>query len=150
MKRLVFVLAFLISACFAPAASQPTSTASVPFIFAAEENPHAPKPDDDRLSRVDVILTSVNLSERTDLTPVRVQVNLSGSMPGACNEFRAKVNPPDKEYHIYIEAYSVTDPAVKCQDVFQQFETNILLGVYSPGRYFTWVNDVYVGDFVVY
>jgi hypothetical protein len=150
MKRLALLLAFSLSACLAQPTPAPTATIRAPLVITAEENPHAPKPGDDQLNRTEVILTSINLSERTDLAPVRVQVNFLGSMPGACNELRLQVKPPDKEYRIFIEAYSLTDPKINCENVFQQFETNILLGEYSSGRYAVWVNDEFVGDFISY
>ena len=150
MKRLIFLLAFLLSGCLAQPAPAPTSTPAAPFTITAEENPRAPQPGDDQLNREYVILTSINLIERIDLDPARVQITFSGSMPGVCNELRLQVAPPDKEYRIAIDAYSMADPKIKCENVFQQFETTILLGVYSPGRYAVWVNAEYVGDFVTY
>lgn len=77
-------------------------------------------------------------------------LTLSGYMPSVCNELRIKVNPPDENFRIFIEVYSLIDPTIKCEDVFQQFETSILFGEYSSGRYTVWVNEGLVGDFVSY
>jgi hypothetical protein len=63
------------------------------------------------------------------------------------------INPPDEEFNVFVEVYSLIDPSVKCDSAFQHFqlfETSILLGTYSPGRYSVWVNEALVGDFVSY
>jgi hypothetical protein len=150
VKKLIFLLAFLLGACFARPTPEPTPTARAPQILSAEENPYAPKNEDMKLIRAGVILTSIHLSERIDLDPARVEVGFLGSMPSVCNDLRLQIEPPDKEYRIFIEAYSVADPNINCENVFQQFETSILLGVYSPGRYLVLVNNQYVGDFISY
>lgn len=150
MKKLIVLFAFGLSACLAQPTPEPTSTVSAPQILRMEENAHASQIEDVKKIRAGIIITAVNLSERTELNPSRIQVNFLGSMPSVCNELRIQVKPPDMEYRIFVEVYSLTDPQVNCENVFQQFETNILLGVYSPGRYFIWVNDNYIGDFVSY
>jgi len=150
MRKPAFLPAFLLSACLAVSTPEATSTPGTPLVIMVEQNPYAPKPRDDRLDRTGIILTSINLTERTDLDPARVEIDFLGSMPGVCNELRMQINPPDEEYRIYIETYSAADPNIKCENVFQQFEASILLGIYSPGRYSVWVNDEFVGDFISY
>jgi subtilisin-like proprotein convertase family protein len=71
-------------------------------------------------------------------------------MPSVCNELRIKVNPPNAAYQIFIEIYSIVNPNRNCENVFQQFETSILLGEYSTGQYSIWVNGSFVGDIVSY
>jgi len=88
--------------------------------------------------------------ERFDLDPFRVQLNVSGSVPSVCNELRIDVAPPNANYQIFIEVYSLISKNINCDNVFQQFEANLLLGVYSDGRYTVWVNDRYAGDFITY
>ncbi len=97
-----------------------------------------------------VILTSLDLIEQIDNTPVRVALNLLGSLPRACNELRMEVADPNEQYQIFVDVYSLVNLNVKCENVFQQFEATILLGVYSAGRYTVWVNNELVGDFVSY
>jgi len=122
----------------------------VPYILASEENPYAPRPEDADRQVAGLILTSMQLSERTDLTPTRVQLNLLGSMPSVCNELRIEFHPPNDTYQIQLEVYSLVNPDVNCDNVFQQFEASLLFGVYSPGRYTVWVNQGLIGDFIVY
>jgi len=97
-----------------------------------------------------VVLTSLGLTEQTDSAPVRVKLNLQGSLPRACNELRIEVADPNEQYQILVEVYSLVNLNVECENVFQQFEATVLLGVYSVGRYTVWVNNGLVGDFVSY
>ena len=151
MKRTLFLLLILIlSACAPQPTQEPTPTIGAPFVLKQEENPYAPKTEDLGLKQDGIILTSVSLSERYDLTPLRAELHILGSMPSVCSELRIKVNPPNIEYQISIEIYSVADPKLNCENVFQQVDTTILLGAYSVGQYTVWVNDSYVGDIVSY
>ena len=145
-----FLLLLISSACLAAPAPEPTITPAAPYILAAEENPYAPRPEDADRQVTGLILTSMQLSERTDLTPARVQLNLMGSMPSVCNELRIEFHPPNATYQIQLEVYSLVNPDVNCDNVFQQFEASLLFGVYSPGRYTVWVNQGLIGDFIVY
>ncbi len=150
IKQAVFLLLILsLNAC----AAQPTEavpTTSAPFVIKQEENPYAPRTEDLGLKEDGIILTSVSLSERYDLTPIRPELHVLGSMPSVCSELRIKVNPPNNEYQISIEIYSVADPKLNCENVFQQVDTTILLGVYSEGQYAVWVNDSFVGSVASY
>ena len=151
MKQInMIILTLLLSGCIVTPTPQPTSTINVPFVIKQEENPFAPKPEDTSKRQTGVILTSLNLSEHPDLTPVRAELNILGSVPSSCHELRVKINPPTAAYEIFIEIYSIVNPNLNCEDVFQQIETSILLGVYSAGRYSIWVNDELVGDIVSY
>ena len=151
MKRTLFsLLVLILSACAAQPTQEPTPTTSAPFVLTQEENPYAPKTGDLSLKEGGVILTSLSLSERFDLDPIRAELHVFGSMPSVCSELRIKVNPPNSEYQIIIEIYSVTDPKLNCENVFQQVETTILLGAYSAGQYTIWVNDSFVGNIVSY
>ncbi len=151
MRRIAFLcLAFICTACTATPTPEPTATAEGPIILVAEENPYAPEPGDTGLHRAGVILTSIDLSDRTDLSPARVGLNFLGSLPSICNELRVEMSRPNSQYQIFIEVYSMVNLNQNCENVFQQFEAGILFGVYSPGRYTVWINKGYVGDFIVY
>jgi hypothetical protein len=152
MRRAYLLFLFLpvLNACLSAPAAEPTATAIPPREISPGENPYAPQADDLNLQRAGVTVTSVNLSERFDLTPRRAAVSILGYMPGVCNELRINVNPPDGQRRIFIEVYSLMDPSAACEGVFQQFEGNILLGTYTDGRYTVWVNGERVGDFAVY
>ncbi|NOH03656.1 MAG: hypothetical protein HND47_17690 [Chloroflexi bacterium] len=130
--------------------AEPTATAYAPYRITPEDNPYAPQTSDLGMQIASVTITSVSLLERLDLTPPRVAVSILGSMPSVCNELRINVNLPDENYRIFIEMYSLVNPDVQCDNVFQQFEASVLLGTYSSGRYTVWINEGLVGDFVSY
>ena len=151
MKRIVFLFLILtLSACAAQATLQPTPTISAPFVLKQEENLYATRSEDLNLKQDGIILTSASLSERYDLTPIRPELHVLGSMPSVCSELRINVNPPDENYRLFIEIHSLVNPNSKCENVFQQFEASILLGVYSIGRYTVWINETLIGDFSMY
>lgn len=149
-QSIILFLALLLSACVAQPTLEPSATTSAPLVLRSEENPYAPQAGDLDKQQAGVILTSLDLLERTDLDPVRTELSILGSMPNVCNELRVKVNPPDDSYNVYIEIYSLIDPKENCDNVFQQFKAQITLGIYSQGRYSLWVNKIYIGDFTSY
>ncbi len=151
IKRSIFLfLTLALSACAAQPTPEPTSTASVPYVIKSADNPYAPRPEDANLQIGGVELTSLNLAEQAGSVPARVALRFLGSLPRACNELRIDVAAPNDQYQIFVEIYSLIDSKVECENVFQQFEASVLLGVYSAGRYTVWVNGGLVGDFVTY
>src|SRR5690349_9463615 len=150
MRRITSsILAVALTACLSTPTPEPTATPSGPIILVAEDNPYAPRSGDAGLKRADAFLISINLTERTDLDPTRVELDLFGSLLSICNELRVDASIPNDQYQILVEVYSVVNPNLKCENVFQQFEASVLFGVYSPGRYTVWVNGGLIGDFVV-
>lgn len=148
--RCVLCFAILLNACIAQPTPELTPTASAPFMIKPADNPYAPGPEDINMQIGGVVLTSSGLAEQTDSAPARVKLNLQGSLPRACNELRIDVADPNEQYQIFVEVYSLVNPNVECENVFQQFEATVLLGVYSVGRYTVWINNGLVGDFVTY
>ena len=147
-KYVIFLLIILLSGCIVPPTTEPTATVTLPFVMTSADNPFAPTSEDSGLPPMGVVLISSDLVERTDLSQVRVALNLLGSLPSTCSELRLEVNRPNDQYQIFVEAYSLENPNPKCDNVFQQFNASVLLGVYSPGRYTVWVNQGFIGDFV--
>lgn len=151
MKGFQFlVIATFLGACVALPTQVPTPTTAIPTMLLVEENPYRPQPEDASFRPAGIVLTSAGLLERFDLDPFRVELNLSGSLPSVCNELQVEVAPPNTNYQVFIEVYSMVNPKINCDNVFQQFEASILLGVYSTGRYTVWVNENLVGDFITY
>lgn len=71
MKRLILLFLILtISACVAQPVPAIAPTENLPFIIKQEDNSYAPPTDDTGKQRGEVILTSINLSERFDLAPI--------------------------------------------------------------------------------
>lgn len=145
-----FLIAVLLSACSTVPTAEPTSTAVPPYRITPDENPYEPKLEDLGRQIDEVTITSVNLAELYDYSPPRTAIGLIGYMPSVCDELRVEISPPDENFNVFIQVYSLLNPDVQCDNVFQQFEARILLGTYSPGRYYVWVNDAPVGDFVSY
>jgi hypothetical protein len=151
MKNYLWLLSiFILSACIPQPTLEPTPTNIAPLLITKEENPYEPHPEDLNMIQAGVILTSLDLSEVADTSPLRTELTVLGSMPSVCNELRINVNPPDENYQIAIDIYSIIDPTISCDNVFQQFEANIVLGEYSAGQYSIWVNGSFVGDMVSY
>lgn len=147
---LFFIYITLLSACIAAPTAEPTATVVPPSILVSADNPYIPQPGDANLTQAFVEISSVNLLERVDLNPVRVEVGFLGSLPTTCNQLRMEVGLPNEQYEINIKVYSVVKPDPNCQQVLQQFETTVLLGVYSNGRYTVFINGGIIGDFLVY
>lgn len=150
LVTIYIMLPMLVSACLPIPTQEPTPTTSAPYRIAPEENPYEPDLIDAGRQVAAVTITSVLLVEKYEYTPPRTAIVITGYMPSVCNELRIAINPPDEPFRVLIEAYSLTDPNVQCDNVFQQFEAEILMGIYSPGRFTVWVNDVPAGDFVSY
>lgn len=151
MKNIPLILLFsMVAACISIPTAEPTATASPPYRITADENPFAPKLEDVGWQVATVTLTSISLMEKYEFSPPRAAISLVGYMPSVCNELRVNINPPTENYRIAVEVYSLINPDIQCDNVFQQFETTILLGTYSPGRYTIWVNGGQIGDFVSY
>lgn len=149
-RLLVALLALALSGCVITPTPEPTPTAAIPFRITPDENPYEPQIEDIGRQVATVTITSVSLSERFEFTPPRAMINLIGYMPSVCNELRVEISPPDETFNVYVEVYSLINPDIECDNVFQYFQTSILLGTYSPGRYPVWVNGVLAGDFVSY
>jgi hypothetical protein len=151
MKRIVYLfLVLILNACIAQPAAESTPTVSAPFVIKSADNPYAPRLEDISMQIGGVELTSLDLAERVDSTPVRVELGILGLLPRACDELRVDIAAPNDQYEIFVKVYSLVNPNVECENVFQQFEASVLLGVYSTGRYTVWVNGGLVGDFVAY
>lgn len=151
MRILYFLLlSTFLSSCSTLSTIQPTATLVYPYRITPDENIYIPKPEDVGMQIAGVTITSVALSESYEFSPPRAILNILGYMPSVCNELRIKVLPPDENYRVFVEVYSLINTDINCDNVFQQFEANILLGYYSSGRYTVWINESLAGDFVSY
>lgn len=146
----ISILAFLGVSCARLPSLSPTPTTAAPSIIIVEENPFRPRSSDAGLNLGGAIISNTHLVERFDLDPFRVELLISGSLPSVCNELRIQVSPPNGNYQIFVEVYSLINKEIDCDNVFQHIEANILLGVYSDGRYTVWVNEIFSGDFTTY
>ncbi|MBL8099706.1 MAG: hypothetical protein JNK81_11015 [Anaerolineales bacterium] len=150
MKKSFLLFFIFISACSVIPTPEPTATAPAPYRITPDENVYAPRTEDLGKQIAGVTITAVSLSEKYEYTPPRAMLNILGYMPSVCNELRVEINPPDESFRVFIEVYSLINTNINCDNVFQQFEANILFGYYSAGRYTVWINNALVGDFVSY
>ncbi|MBL8050092.1 MAG: hypothetical protein JNM46_02635 [Anaerolineales bacterium] len=150
MKKVFLLMLIFISACSVIPTPEPITTAPIPYRITQDENVYAPRTEDLGKQIAGVTITAVSLSEKYEYSPPRALLNILGYMPSVCNELRVEINPPDENFRVFIEVYSLVNTNINCDNVFQQFEANILFGYYSTGRYTVWINDALVGDFVSY
>lgn len=150
MKKFYLLIFIFMSACSVIPTVEPTATSSLPYRITPDENIYAPRPEDLGKQTAGVTITSVSLAEKYEYTPPRAMLSILGYMPSVCNELRIDISPPDENYRVFIEVYSLINTNINCENVFQQFEANILMGNYSTGRYTIWINGALAGDFVSY
>lgn len=146
----ILFFTLILSACSVIPTVEPTPTVALPYRITPDENIYLPKLEDVSLQIAGVTITSVSLSESYEYSPPRAILNILGYMPSVCNELRINILPPDENYRVFVEVYSLINTDINCDNVFQQFEANILLGYYSTGRYTVWINESLAGDFVSY
>ena len=144
---IAFFLAILVVSCTKPPDTAVTSPPgdSVPT-NPSLENPFAPQPEDDNLTRGEAFIHETSLVIRESFPP-QISVMLRGDLPTPCNALRIILNPPDEENKIVVEVYSVADPDRICTQVLQPFEESLDLGTYPSGHYTVWVNDALAGEF---
>ena len=157
MKKLTntFLLTFLAVSCAGTPATPNTLSPDTVVTSPPEgtmpanepsENPLAPKPGDEKLTRGTVFINESELVIRESFPP-QISLMFRGDLPTPCHEIRAVVNPPDDENKIIVDAYSVVDPEVICTQVLQPFEEGIDLGTFPSGHYTVWINGEMAGEF---
>jgi hypothetical protein len=110
------------------------------------DNPFAPKPGDEQLSRGTVFLNEVGLLIRESYPP-QISLSASGDLPTPCHQLRAEISEPDQENKINVEVYSVVDPNIACIQVLEPFGAQIDLGTFPSGHYSVLVNGELAGEF---
>ncbi len=153
MKKIILISTLFIlglSAC-TNAEITPTETIVIePTIVVLEETPappaYLPLSSDSHLTKAKVMIDSASLAFTAD-EPAQVDLFLSGHLPTPCHELRVHIPEPDEEGNIMIEAYSLTEPDILCEQVLRKFNETIALGTYPTGSYLVWVNGGVVGNF---
>ena len=145
-KSFVFVALFgvLLVAC----ASQPTATpAPVP---PQGNNPYAPQPGDEAMTRGDAeIISSSVLMEGS--SPPQISVPLAYRLPTPCHQLRVSISQADSQNRIQLEIYGVAPKDKPCSlmALLTPQQTNISLGSFLTGHYSVWVNGQQAGEFDV-
>lgn len=124
---------------------KPVQTYLPPAQPADPDNPYAPLPDDNKLSAGNLYLESAEVLVLESYPP-QFRLSLHGSLPTPCHALRVKIDPPDENNNIYINAYSVADPGMVCAQVLQSFDAAVPLKNLIPGRYVVWVNGEKIAE----
>ena len=154
MKKNILIatlFTLILSACASNTEIQPTETIIIePTIVIVDETPtppaYLPISSDSRLTKAKVMIDSASLVYTAD-EPAQVELFLNGHLPTPCHELRVHIPEADEEGNIMIEAYSLTEPDILCEQVLRKFNETIVLGTYPPGSYLVWVNGGVVGNF---
>jgi hypothetical protein len=110
------------------------------------DNPFAPQPGDENLTRGNVFIQEMDILIRESFPP-QIALSLSGELPTPCHQLRIQVNDPDAENRINVEVFTVVNPDLACIQVVEPFEANVNLGSFPAGHYSVWVNDELAGEF---
>lgn len=148
MRRLAISLLaslFLITACAAPSPDEPISSDDTVHTPAAANN-YSPNPADGALTRGEVFLEVTGLAT-LESYPLQFMLQLKGELPTPCHQLRVAVNPPDTDNKVFVDVYSVVNPAEICIQVLAPFEVAYPLGSYPAGKYSLWVNGEMVAEF---
>jgi len=116
------------------------------FSVVPSDYEYAPAPGDEELLRGNVFIDSGEIL-LLESYPVQVKIKIVGSLPTPCHQLRAIISPPDLENRIYIEAYSLSDPAAICTQVLEPIEAELPLGAFTEGDFRVFVNAQKLADF---
>lgn len=97
-------------------------------------------PDDVNLQATTVFVEHSEIT-LTEGDPAQVELVLVGNLPSPCHQLRVFTSEPDNTRHIYVQAYSVTDPEKTCAQVLEPFIAVVPLGEYSAGTFTLSIND---------
>lgn len=104
-----------------------------------------PEIDDESLIRGEAFVNESQIIVQEN-APHQHLLRLSGALPTPCHQLRVLLPEPDELARIWVEVYSLSDPAEICIQVLEPFEANIPLGEFSPGEYEVLVNGDIVGS----
>lgn len=140
----ILVIALLVASC-----STPSDNPDEPVTSETPQqsmNPATdPRPGDDDWVRAPAYVDSTDLLVMESY-PLQYDLNVKGSLPTPCHQLRVRVDQPDRQGNIVIEAYSVANPDRMCAQVLAPFEVNLSLGSYPPGKYQLHLNGEVIGE----
>jgi hypothetical protein len=109
---------------------------------------YKPQTSDDNLKRGNVF---VELKDTEIITmesdPVQVNVLLKGNLPDPCHELRVVPTTDEAAKRVDLEVYSLTKKGGACITVLQPFESTIMLGSFSGGKFEIFINGEKLGEF---
>lgn len=111
----------------------------------ASPAPWEPKIDDESLIRGEAFVNESQIIVQEN-APHQHLLRLSGALPTPCHQLRVLLPEPDELARIWVEVYSLSDPAEICIQVLEPFEASIPLGEFSPREYEVLVNGDLIGS----
>ncbi|MCB2179968.1 hypothetical protein KQH54_02480 [bacterium] len=105
-------------------------------------------PGQGKLSEGNVFLSNTQLLIMESY-PVQVAVDISGDLPTPCNQLTVDIAEPNADNQIYLNVYSLVDPAMTCIAVLDPFieQVHLPMDNLADGTYEVWVNGTLVGEF---
>ena len=108
-------------------------------------SPWQPASDDDQLIRGEAFVNESQILVLESFPP-QFMLLIGGALPTPCHELRVEISDPDEQNRIYIEVYSVSEPAEICVQVLEPFDESVPLKGFPSGEYSVWVNGEEVGE----
>jgi hypothetical protein len=109
--------------------------------------PYAPQPGDNALTRQQVFLDTTSV-RNLDSDPNTYVLDMRGYLPTPCNKLRVVVAAPNGQNQVMVDVYSVINPDEICIMIVQPLDTSVMLGKFPSGHYTVWINGQQVGEFV--
>lgn len=107
--------------------------------------PWDPQPNDSRMQRGEVELTSVKIIT-LESSLHQFSLSIRGALPTPCHQLRVAVSQSNDRSRIDFEVYSVFEPDEICIQVLEPFAEEIPIGVLIRGESLISVNGNHIGE----
>ncbi len=107
--------------------------------------PWDPHPNDSRMQRGEVELTSVKIIT-LESSPRQFSLSIRGALLTPCHQLRVAVSQSNDHSRIDFEVYSVFEPDEICIQVLEPFAEEIPIGVLTSGESLISVNGNRIGE----
>ena len=107
--------------------------------------PWDPQPNDSRMQRGEVELTSVKIIT-LESDPRQFSLSIRGALPTPCHQLRVAVTQSNDRSRIDFEIYSVFEPDEICIQVLEPFAEEIPIGVLTNRESLISVNGNRIGE----
>jgi hypothetical protein len=153
MYRKVLLIAliglFVLSACanLLPVTGPVSAPTELPEAEEPAGESWQPGPGDDEFQRAEVEISSAEILTLESFPP-QFLLHVAGSKGNPCNMLRAAISDPDEQNRIFVDVYTLFDPAALCVQVLEGFDVNLPLGTLKTGEYTVILNGHQVGQLV--
>lgn len=100
------------------------------------------------LSEGNAFVSSVDIVTMESF-PIQVALEIAGELPTPCNQLTVDISSPNDQNQIFVDVYSLVDPAMTCIAMIEPFAARVSLPVedLAEGTYEVWVNGTLEGWF---